>query len=266
MTFGHTLIDRRLYLPRSWSEDQSKRNKAAIPESIQFATKPQLAQQMLQSAFKAGIRPAWFVADEVYGTDGSFWWWLEQTGEQSYVLTVNKKQRVVIGTQRYQAQELLQSLTTDQWQRLSSGKDSKGGRYYDWASVAVNCDSSRGFQRWLLFRRSLEHPDAPRFISYYQVFAPSKMCLETMVQIAQARWRIEECFKFPKDQLGLGEYEVRSWHGWHRHITLVMAAQSFLTVLRHQTEPATGPLPPPLTLATTGSLAAFKAARSLSLS
>jgi SRSO17 transposase len=83
------LIDRRLYLPRSWSEDQSKRNKAAIPESIQFATKPQLAQQMLQSAFKAGIRPAWFVADEVYGTDGSFWWWLEQTGEQSYVLTVN---------------------------------------------------------------------------------------------------------------------------------------------------------------------------------
>jgi hypothetical protein len=66
-----------------------------------------------------------------------------------------------------------------------------------------------------------------------------------MVQIAQARWRIEECFKFPKDQLGLGEYEVRSWHGWHRHITLVMAAQSFLTVLRHQTEPATGPLPPP---------------------
>jgi hypothetical protein len=87
---------------------------------------------------------------------------------------------------------------------------SKGERYYDWAFFAVNCDSSRGFQRWLLFRRSLEHPDDPRFISYYQVFAPSKMCLETMVQIAQARWRIEECFKFAKDSLGLGEYEVRS--------------------------------------------------------
>lgn len=68
---GHTLIDRRLYLPRSWSEDQSKCKKVAIPEAIKFATKPQLAQQMLQSAFKSGIRPAWFVADEVYGTDGS---------------------------------------------------------------------------------------------------------------------------------------------------------------------------------------------------
>ncbi|WP_051033270.1 IS701 family transposase [Chroococcidiopsis thermalis] len=68
---GHTLIDRRLYLPRSWSEDQNKRKKGAIPEAIKFATSPQLAQQMLESAFKDGIRPTWFVALEVYGNDGS---------------------------------------------------------------------------------------------------------------------------------------------------------------------------------------------------
>lgn len=68
---GHTLIDRRLYLPRSWAEERSKRQKGAIPEEIEFATKPQLAIQMLSSAINQGIHPAWFVADEVYGNDGS---------------------------------------------------------------------------------------------------------------------------------------------------------------------------------------------------
>lgn len=260
---GHTLVDRRLYLPRSWAEDQSKRKKTAIPEAIEFATKPQLAQQMLSSAIHAGIRPAWFVADEVYGNDGSFWWWLEKTAKQPYVLTVNKKQPVVIGWQRDRAEDLLPPSDSQQWQRLSCGGGSKGERYYDWASVAVNCDKSDGFQRWLLFRRSLEHPNDPRFISYYQVFASNNTTLETMVQIAGQRWRIEECFKFAKDQLGLGEYEVRSWHGWHRHITLVLAAQTFLAVLRHQTEPAIHSSTPPLTIAVPGSLAAFKAARGL---
>ena len=86
---GQTLIDRRLYLPRSWTEDQNKRKKGAIPEEFEFATKPQLAQQMLASAINQGIRPAWFVADEVYGNDGSFWWWLEKTAKQSYVLNLS---------------------------------------------------------------------------------------------------------------------------------------------------------------------------------
>ncbi|WP_281168660.1 transposase [Chroococcidiopsis thermalis] len=95
------------------------------------------------------------------------------------------------------------------------------------------------------------------------MFAKSDTTLETMAQIAGQRWRIEECFKFAKDSLGLGEYEVRSWHGWHRHITLVLTAQTFLTVLRHQTEPAIYSSTPPLTIAPTGSLAAFKAARGL---
>jgi len=209
---GHTLIDRRLYLPRSWAEDQSKRKKTAIPESIKFATKPQLAQQMLESAIIDGIRPTWFVADEVYGNDGSFWWWLEKSAKQPYVLTVNKKQPVGIGWQRYRAQDLLPQSDFHHWQRLSCGGGSKGERYYDWARVPVNCDQSDGFQRWILFRRCLEHPEDPR-ISYYQVFAKSDTTLEMMARIAGQRWRIEECFKLAKDQLGLGEYEVRSWHG-----------------------------------------------------
>ena len=107
---------------------------------------------MLSSALALGIRPAWFVADEVYGNDGSFWWWLEKTAKLPYVLTVNKKQPVVIGWQRYRAEELLSQPDSQQWQRLSCGAGSKGERYYDWARVPVNCDRSDGFQRWLLFR------------------------------------------------------------------------------------------------------------------
>lgn len=255
-----------MYLPKSWAEDVDKRQKVGIPESVKFATKPQLAQQMLQAVFEAGIRPAWFVADEVYGSDGSFWWWLEKNWQQPYVLTVNKKQATIIGWQHYRAEDLAQSLTPNQWQQVSCGPGSKGERYYDWARVEVNCDKSQGFQRWLLFRRCLSHPDDPRFISYYQVFAPAHTTLEAMVQITGQRWRIEECFKLAKDQLGLDEYEVRSWHGWHRHITLVLGAQVFLSVLRHQVEPLLVPpaSTPPLTLATLGSLAAFKAERGLS--
>jgi SRSO17 transposase len=134
---GHTLIDRRLYLPRSWAEDSCKRKKTGIPEALKFATKPQLAQQMLESAINQGIRPAWFVALEVYGNDGSFWWWLEKTAKQPYVLTVNKKQPVVIGWQRYRAEELIPQPDSQQWQRLSCGQSSKGERYYDWARVPV---------------------------------------------------------------------------------------------------------------------------------
>jgi SRSO17 transposase len=260
---GHTLIDRRLYLPKSWTEDSQKSRKAGVPETVKFATKPQLAQQMLQSAWDAKIRSRWFVADEVYGNDGAFWWWLEKTGKQPYVLTVNKKQSFVIGWQNYRAEDLLQSIATEQWQRLSCGNGSKGEREYEWVRIEVNCDRSEGFQRWLVFRRSLAHPNEPRCISYYQVFAPAETSLATIVRVIGKRWCIEECFKLAKSQLGLGDYEVRSWQGWHRHMTLVLAAQVFLTVLRSQVEPmieASNSSPP---LPISGSMAVFKAARGL---
>lgn len=235
-TKGHTLIDRRLYLPKSWADDPQKRGKVGVPETIQFATKAQLAQQMLQSAWDAGLRSAWVVADEVYGNDTSFGRWLEQS-RQPYVLTVNKKHSVVIGWQPYRAEALCKSLLAEQWQRLSCGQGSKGEREYEWARVAVNCGDSGDFQRWLVFRRSLEQLDSVQQVSYYQVFAPKDMSLATIAKVAGKRWCIEECFKLAKSQLGLADYEVRSWTGWHRHISLVLAAQVFLSVLRVQVEP-----------------------------
>ena len=257
---GHTLVDRRLYLPKSWADDADKRRKAGVPETVKFATKAQLAQQMLQSAWDAGLRSTWVVADEVYGNDAGFWWWLEKTGQQSYVLTVNKKQPVVIGWQPDRAEAVCQSLSPEQWQRLSCGQGSKGEREYEWARVAINCGDSGDFQRWLVFRRSLEPPDQPQHVSYYQAFAPKDTSLATFAKVAGKRWGIEECFKLAKSQLGLADYEVRSWVGWHRHITLVLAAQAFLTVLRTQVEPTTQSADSSSPLfALAGSLAVFKA-------
>jgi SRSO17 transposase len=260
---GHSLIDRRLYLPQSWCNDADKRAKAGVPQNVEFATKPQLAKQMLKSAFEAGIRPTWVVADEVYGNDGKFWWWLEQDYQQPYLLTVASSHSVVIGYQEHRVKALAQALASEQWQ-LSCGYGSKGERIYDWVRIAVNCTPEQGMKRWLLCRRNIEKPDDPLSITYYQVYAPANTTLEEMVSVAGQRWRIEECFAIAKDKLGLSQYEVRSWQGWHRHMTLVMAAQAFLTVLRHQVEPI--PVPQK-NLQDNGrnlnSMVAFKAARGL---
>lgn len=203
----------------------------------------------------------------MYGNDTSFGRWLEQTGQQPYVLTVNKKHSVVIGWQPYRAEAVCQSLSPEQWQRLSCGQGSKGEREYEWARVAVNCGDSGDFQRWLVFRRSLEQLDQAQHISYYQVFAPKNTSLATIAKVAGRRWCIEECFKLAKSQLGLADYEVRSWTGWHRHMSLVLAAQVFLTRLRVQVEPMTqgsDSASPPLAAA--GSLAVFKVGRGRSSS
>jgi SRSO17 transposase len=260
------LIDRRLYLPKSWSHDRKRRQRAKVAAKTKFASKGQLAKQMLQSALKAGVRPAWFVADEVYSSNGSFWRWLEQTANQPYVLTVSKRQPTPINFRTYYAQDLVETIKAEEWHRLSSGAGTKGERYYDWARVQLSCHHPAGFSRWFLFRRCPKHPDDLRFISYYQVFAPSDTSLETMAGVAGQRWRIEECFQVAKDQLGLGDYEVRSQTGWHRHTALVLAAQAFLSVLRSQVEPLPELSSPPLfsTPTVAGSLAAFKAVRGLS--
>jgi SRSO17 transposase len=213
---GHCLIDRRLYLPQSWSSDQARRTKADVPESVEFATKPQLARAMLADAFAHGLRPKWVVGDEVYGGDGKFWWWLETEHQQAYVLNVAVKHMFWLGYKQYRADAIVKTVRPEEWRRLSCGDGSKGERLYDWARIEVNsmCDEY-GYGRWLLFRRNLENPEDPRSITYYVVHAPQDSSLEQMVEAAGSRWRVEECIKVGKSQLGMSDYETRSWQGWH---------------------------------------------------
>ena len=256
---GHALLDRELYLPQEWTDDRERCRQAGIPEDRRFATKPQLAQQMLARAFAAGVPAAWVTGDSVYGDNRPLRRWLEAQ-PQAYVLAVSGKEYVGLGAQQRQVKALLASLPVEGWTRLSAGDGAKGPRWYDWrwGSLADPVDPT--WRRWLLVRRSLS---APADLTAYVVFAPQPTTLEDVVRVAGSRWTVESGFEVAKGEVGLDQYEVRTWRGWYRHITLVMWALALLTVMRAGTiavDMLKKSLPSP-TLASP--LAAFKARRGL---
>jgi SRSO17 transposase len=229
--FGHALIDRRLYLPKDWADDAARRAEAAIPEGTGFMTKPEIARELIAAALDAGIPCAYVLADALYGSDKSLRVMLEQR-EQPHVLAVRSNERLMAGSfQTRTAAELANEVSPGDWRRLAAGEGAKGPRLYDWARVRLFRLQEPGqpFDHWLLVRRSLRAPDER---AYYVVFAPADVSLAELAGVAGLRWTIETCFETAKDELGLDHCEARSWHGWHRHMTLVMAALAFLAKLR----------------------------------
>jgi SRSO17 transposase len=230
---GVAFLDRALYLPEEWTDDPARCRQAGIPDTVGFATKPQLAQAMLARARVAGVPAAWVTADSVYGDDRSLRVWLEAQ-EQAYVLAVSGKEYVTLDatwTQR-RVSTLLQELTelpADQWQRLSAGDGAKGPRWSDWYRLPLVPPLQEGYDRWCLVRRSLSDP---KDLQAYVVFAPEGTELADLVRVAGRRWTIEVAFEAAKGEVGLDQYEVRSWTGWQRHMTLVLFAQAVLTVVR----------------------------------
>src|SRR5262249_29125317 len=154
--------------------------------------------------------------DAVYGNDRSLRFWLEEQGK-CYVMAVSGQEMVSIGFEQYRVKTLLKDVPDAAWHRLSAGEGAKGPRQYDWAYVRVNSVSPDGWQRGLLVRRSLSDPNEK---TAYVTFAPSDTPLARLVQVAGTRWTVEQCLQEAKGEVGLDEYEVRSCHGWYRHITL----------------------------------------------
>jgi SRSO17 transposase len=234
---GWAFIDRALYLPSEWAADSARRAEAGVPESIIFQTKPQLAQAMLARACSAGVAVDWVTADEVYGSDRPLRQWLESQ-RQPYVLAVraNEYVRVPGGGLVWSVAvpEVVANLAAEAWQQLSAGPGAKGPRVYDWARVALAEEAPAGWRHWLLARRSLKDT---RELAYYRVFAPAETTLSVMVQTAGRRWLIEEAIETAKGEVGLDQYEVRRWTGWHRHITLALLAHAYLAVLRAEVQP-----------------------------
>jgi SRSO17 transposase len=225
---GRAFLDRELYLPREWAEDVPRRREAGVPEAVRFATKPQLARRMLERAFAAGVRAAWVTGDEVYGSDGKFRRWLEER-RQPYVLAVRSDQCVCVGFRQARVKALVAEAPAGAWQRLSAGAGAKGPRWYDWAVVQVNSPEPEAFARWLLVRRGVSDPTD---LAYYLCGGRPRTSLPALVQAAGSRWAIEECIEAAKGEVGLDHYEVRSWVGWYRHITLALFAHALLTVIR----------------------------------
>jgi SRSO17 transposase len=133
---------------------------------------------------------------------------------------------------RSRVDQLAQALMREDWQVLSAGAGGKGPRLFAWARIELVAPEISGWQRWLLIRRSLDEGADPAEMAYVLIFAPTGTSLEEMVEAFGARWTVEQCFEEAKGEVGLDEYEVRSWHGWYRHVTLSMLSLAFLTALR----------------------------------
>jgi SRSO17 transposase len=256
---GHTLLDRELYLPKEWTDDRERCRRAGVPDERAFATKPRLARQMLERAFEAGVRLAWVTGDSVYGDDRVLRLWLEER-TQAYVLAVSGKETVWINHAQRQVKAILAELPSAGWERLSAGAGSKGPRVYEWRRVEVSDPPPPGWKRWLLVRRRISDP---REMTGYLTLARAHTSLSTLVRVAGTRWTVEESIQTAKGEVGLDHSEVRRWSGWYRHITLAMAAQALLTIVRAEEGAEVVPKKRLCHRGATSSLAAFKAHRGL---
>jgi SRSO17 transposase len=256
---GHTLIDRELYLPQEWTDERERCRRAGIPDERAFATKPRLARQMLERTFAAEVVLAWVTGDSVYGDDRTLRQWLEER-KQAYVLAVSGKETVWLREQQQQIKTILAELPPQGWERLSAGVGSKGPRTYDWLRLEVSEPAQAGWKRFLLIRRSISDPSE---LTGYIVFARAQTSLRELVRVAGMRWTVEESIQTAKGEVGLDHYEVRSFTGWYRHITLAMWASAFLSVIREQTGAEVAPKKGHLKRPERSSLEAFKASRGL---
>jgi SRSO17 transposase len=232
---GRAFLDRALYLPKAWAADHGRRQAVGVPPAVSFATKPALAQTMLARAFAAEVPAAWVTVDSVYGSDSKLRRWLEAE-HRPYVLAVTGAHHIWDRGIQRRVDAVVAACSEDVWQRLTVGAGSKGPRVFDWARARLPYDSERGFGQWVLIRRSVSEPDA---LAYYRVFGPTTTTLAEMARIASTRWVIEEGFERAKGGVGLDQYEVRTWAGWHRHITLGLLAHAFLEVTRAVTNGGT---------------------------
>jgi SRSO17 transposase len=248
---GHALIDRQLYLPQDWTNKPERLAAAHVPDTIRFATKPQIAAQMIERALAAGVPFSWVATDTVYGV-GAIEMQLRRAGK-GYVLGAHATDQVlswgksllVAGT----AEQIARALPGKRWRRLSAGDGTKGPRLYDWAYVELadleaedyNEDLTGLWTRGLLIRRSLSDQD----LAFFSTWCPAGTAIQTLVRVEGHRWAIEDAFETAKNELGLTHHETRSWHGWHRHMSLVMLAFAMMARIRHHANQ-----PPPKTLPT----------------
>lgn len=220
------LVDRRLYMPEeSWLADPGRCAAAGVPPDLAFATRPAQVIAMIQAARAASMPFAWFTADEEFGQNPGLRDYLE-TRRIPYVMAVPKTTKFTDATGRtVRCDELAGRLRRNTWQRRACGIGSKGFRVYDWALI----DSTDPDHQYLI-RRSIDDGE----LAFYHCYNPNHAGYPELVHVAGARWPIEECFGSGKNEVGLDDYQVRTWDAWHRHITLAMLAHTFLAVTAHK--------------------------------
>jgi SRSO17 transposase len=237
---GHAFIDRALYLPKAWADDAARLSATYVPSDVGFATKPRLAARMIGRSIAASVPFRWVAGDTVYGV-GEIEQDLRRAGK-GYVLGVDAahvfrswdKPQPVAGT----AAAIAKALPPADWRRLSAGAGTKGPRLHDWcylelADLEAEAFNDEGHGLWtrgLLIRRHITDGD----LAYFTTWCPAGTSIETLVSVEGHRWAIEDSFETAKNEFGLDHNETRSWHGWHRHVSLVMLAFAMMAAIQHQ--------------------------------
>ena len=257
---GYTLLDRRLYLPEEWVEEPAyaaRREACGVPEDAVFQTKAQLGMAMIRAVRQAGpLRGRWVACDEGFGRDtalldgiaGVGLWYYAEVPHDTRVWAERpamvvppwpgrgrKPTREQLAADAPAAEEVAQlaaALPATAWSRQLIKEGAKGPITADCAARRVTAvrDGRPGPAVWLILRRNPETGELKTYLSN----APAETPLVTLVRLSGMRWPIERCFEEGKQHLGLGDYEVRSWRGWHHHTTLVILAHFFLVRLQRR--------------------------------
>ena len=250
---GRALVDKRLYLPESWTSDQERCRAAGVPEQRRgYRSKTELALEMVEQALKRGHLPTgWVAGDDAFGMSPPFRDGLSALGMR-YVLDVpagftvwpvepewtnpkyqgrgQPRKPKLVGGQRRTMEEQSTELPEEAWQEITVAEGSMGPRSYEFTAQQVRPTSRRkpGEIHWAIWRRNLDGSE-PR---YYLSNAPLDTPLETLAHVSGSRWRIETEFETEKSDVGLDEYETRTWAGWHHHVALCLVAGAFLLSLQ----------------------------------
>src|SRR5215467_12011313 len=228
---GAAFLDRGLYVPEEWLLDPVRGREAGVPPDLQLTTKGELAKRMLARAFAAGVPAEWVVGDTLYGYD-ELRTWLEER-HKSYVLAIPETHLIWMAGRQHPIGYQAALLPSSAWTVLSAGDGSQGPRGYEWAwfQLPEVCQEGAGTgqARFVLLRRSLSDPSQR---AYYRVAGPPTLTLAEVVRIAGRRWTIEEAIEEAKGEVGLDQYEVRTYRAWYRFMTLALLAHAVLSVVR----------------------------------
>jgi SRSO17 transposase len=232
---GTALLDHQLYLPKEWAEDAARRKKTRVPPEVVFQTKPQIAAALMA---RSSVHLDWITADEEFGRDGALLDAMEER-HQRYLVEIpcnttvwaEKPMRNTPDEMVWQVCPLAETLPARAWHVIQLREGTKGPLAFAFARLRVWPVRHRhaGPPLWLVFRRGLKR-DAE--VKYYLSNAEPDTPLEPMAQVTGVRWRVEEFFEDAKGELGMAQYEARSWTSWHHHMSLVALAHLFVVQTR----------------------------------
>jgi SRSO17 transposase len=251
---GYTLVDRRLYLHHSWftPDYRSRWERCGIPEDISFPTRPDLAADIVTTLRTRQVLPfQWGTCDEAYGQNPAFLdrisalglYYLAEVPHDTRVWVKRPPTAVPARGKRGPAptrerltadaaapvrvEELAAQMLRSQWQRFQIKEGAKGPMVAEFVCLRVVPvrDELPGAESWLVLRRSLgETPELKTYLSN----APASMRRSKLVWASGMRWPVELAIEESKGEVGLDEYEVRGWRGWHHHTALSFLAHHFL--------------------------------------